>query len=845
MSTDLSELSHDFTPYGQLVAALLPRAAGLSIFDADGSLRWTSDEAVDPQLPELVARAAKLVVLNNEPGERAQLRNDEPVYLFWLRDAQRRIIAVMCVRWRSAESDPRTFAYVYGMLRPVIECLWRELQLQARLAGNGALPVADGDRGADADDADLKVLLSTSEGSSDSDIAMQLDQVTMHLHCELTALLVPERNVLVVTKAPGCQVENTVLVRAHRHLVSLAHVSKEALLLNEPGSLPGIDLPLRALVSTVRNPAGRVSALLVLFRKLQAPPFRRRDGLLADLLARRAAAVIEARYDSLTGLFTRDAFELRVRQLIASRPEGPWTFLYIDADRLHSINDNHGMQVGDCLLMKLGELIRSRLMPGGVAARVSGDRFAILLPAVEADAMNFAEGLRSAIAALTPAALGAAPEPKLSSSLSVGVAPFTASDADPRVVLGAAESACRAAKHRGRNRVELYSPGVNTTMVTQVAAALPCADADAVRTILEGGRLCLHAQLIAPLPACSDPTPHFELLLRVQDQQGKPVGPGRFLAEARSLNLMSAVDRWVVRETLAQLKPRAALLAGGAVVLTINISGHSLAEEQFADWLVAQVRDSGIDPQALCFEFCEGEVMEHPVAEKLMHQLRALGCRIALDDFGTGNASLANLRALPLTMLKIDGSFVRDVLKNPRAEAMVQGLTHLARSAGFLSVAEGVETDEVRLRLTSMGADFAQGFAVGRPVPLADALRDLPTWVSVARQRHGGDLELGDEDDTVSAALQQELRRELLARGLPPMDADEDIEAMMKRLFADDGVVAAPAPERVPAPLPEEHVAAAARDTAGEAGASGQPRFSGTDPAEEHGDELYSHRAAG
>src|SRR5690606_14947114 len=120
--------------------------------------------------------------------------------------------------------------------------------------------------------------------------------------------------------------------------------------------------------------------------------------------------------------------------------------------------------------------------------------------------------------------------------------------------------------------------------------------------------------------------------------QGNPVGPGRFLGDARRLNLMSAVDRWVVRETLAQLKPRAQLLDGGGVVLTINLSGQSLGEPAFARELVEQVRHSGVDPKALCFEFCEGEVMEHlSAAEELMHELRGLGCRIALDDFGTGN----------------------------------------------------------------------------------------------------------------------------------------------------------------------------------------------------------------
>src|SRR5690606_5824928 len=143
---------------------------------------------------------------------------------------------------------------------------------------------------------------------------------------------------VVVSKADGRDIDTSVLARAHRQLLSLAQHGREALLLNDADSVPGANLPLRALVSTVRNGAGRVTAVLAMFRGREAPPFRRREGMLADLLARRAAALIEARYDALTGLFTRQAFEPRVRALQAERPDGPWSVLYIDADRLHVIN---------------------------------------------------------------------------------------------------------------------------------------------------------------------------------------------------------------------------------------------------------------------------------------------------------------------------------------------------------------------------------------------------------------------------------------------------------------------------------------------------------------------------
>ncbi|HUG72570.1 MAG TPA: GGDEF domain-containing protein [Steroidobacteraceae bacterium] len=441
-------MPQDFSPYAQLVAALLPRAAGLSIFNPDGELRWTSDETVAQELPALVAQAAAKAELSDEPGVRLQLGADEPVYLFWLRGVDHKPAAVLSIRWRNAGNDPHTFSYVNSMLRPVLECLRRELQLQTRLAaatGGPQQPALAAE--AQGDNADLRLLLSTAEATpAGDDIAQLLGHVNTHLGCEFTALLMPERNVVVTSKAEGREVDTSLLARAYRHLMSLAQLGKEAMLLNEPDSVPGVDLPLRVLVSTVRNPAGIAIAVLALFRSREAPQFSHREGLLGDLLARRAAAVIEARYDALTGLLVRPAFEARVRTLLAERPAAAWSFLYLDADRLHVINDHHGMQMGDRLLLKLGELVRSRLAPGGAAARVGGDRFAILLPASAADATAFAAGLRAAMAGLSLASVGGSGNTVRQSSLSVGVAPVDTSAANPMLALAVAEAACRAAR---------------------------------------------------------------------------------------------------------------------------------------------------------------------------------------------------------------------------------------------------------------------------------------------------------------------------------------------------------------------------------------------------------------
>jgi EAL domain-containing protein (putative c-di-GMP-specific phosphodiesterase class I) len=167
------------------------------------------------------------------------------------------------------------------------------------------------------------------------------------------------------------------------------------------------------------------------------------------------------------------------------------------------------------------------------------------------------------------------------------------------------------------------------------------------------------------------------------------------------------------------------------VVFTINISGQSLTDPGFADFLIDTLHASGLNPAVFCFELTESAAVSNlATAEAVMRRLREFGCTVALDDFGTGLSSLAYLRSLPIDMLKIDGSFVRDILKDPRAESMVQAIAHLARAMRLTTVAEYVETDEIRLRIAALGVDYGQGFAIARPAPLAEVLAELPIYVA-------------------------------------------------------------------------------------------------------------------
>ena len=425
-----ADLWKDYAAYAQLVSSLLPRAQGITLFEPNGEVRWTSQTSVEPSLPKLMLDA--LAADSSGEGARVQLGHNEPAYLFWMRDANERLCAVLAVAWKAGENDQRTFNYVNSMLRPVLLCLQRELKLQMLLETQTAAHSPTDER-----DSDLDVLLATSVGSggdgSDADVQHLLQSVANHMNCEFAALVVPERNLVVVAKAEGRPVDTAVLARLHRPLLSLTLVRNAAVALNAPDALPGMNLPLRVLCTPVRNAAGSAAGLLALFRTHKAPEFRQREQQLTELLARRAASIIDASYDALTGLLTRDAFERRAKLLLVPRSDGrkaQWTSLYIDADRMHVLNDNFGMHVGDKLLGKLGELIRARLVPGSLAARISGDRFAILLPTGAEDAMIFGEALRAGVESFGATQLGGGQPGSFSASVSIGVAPI--SDSAPR-----------------------------------------------------------------------------------------------------------------------------------------------------------------------------------------------------------------------------------------------------------------------------------------------------------------------------------------------------------------------------------------------------------------------------
>ncbi len=712
----LSAAKPSLDPYGHLLRMLVPRATGIAFYDSRGTPLWIADSYDGPDPQPLVEDA----LAAPPPATTAQidgfLRDFEgaPAYVFRLRDDGGGLVAIAVLLTRDGEDRP--FSFIQNLARPALECLQREFQARVAL---GLMS-----RDLQTRDGDLDLLLQVAPDDPDSpeqadELAVLLQTCVDHLDCVLGAMVVPERNVALCKTRGGGKPQTSILTATHRHLLNFSQLQRRPLIINKVNASTSGLPPYKILSVPVRHSSGRVQGFLALFRPADGGDFDRRGERMAELLSRKTSAVLQSNYDAATSLLTRGTFERQVRAALAGRDPGTThCMLYVDADRMHVINDNFGMHVGDEAICKIAEVLRRRPRPGALAARISGDRFALFLPDCDLDtAASVAQMLCDECAAQCYVR----PDGKVQVSVSIGVAEMPDSQAPFAHGLASAELACKAAKERGRGRAEMFQDADQSIMRRHADVLV----VQRLHEALEHDRFTLYAQAILPLTEGTT-EPRFELLLRMLGENGEVLPPEKFMSAAERYQLMPQVDRWVVRHALGALKSQAGILGGRQLRFSINLSGSSIADEDFVGFLEQELLASGLPPELLCFEVTEtAAVSDVARADRLMQRMRAHGCSFALDDFGTGLSSLAYLKALPVTVLKIDGSFVRDAATNQRSESMIRAIAQLAHTMGMETVAEYVETDELRMRMASLGVDFGQGFAVGRPIPLEDILGDL------------------------------------------------------------------------------------------------------------------------
>ena len=459
----------------------------------------------------------------------------------------------------------------------------------------------------------------------------------------------------------------------------------------------GTEFPIEDSAAPIRDRGGAIIGAVLVFHDVSS----------ARQMARQMA--YQARHDSLTGLVNRREFERRLERAInsAASENRVHGLCYLDLDQFKIVNDTCGHFAGDELLRQLAVLLKTKVRDADTLARLGGDEFGVLLENCPFQrAVDVASELRDLVRGFQFTWESRTFE----IGVSIGVVAIDADSSNIGTVLSAADVACYIAKDAGRNRIHAHEVGDQEHARRHGEMQW----ATRIATAIADESLQLYVQRIEALSQDAR-IGHVELLLRMVESDGQIVPPAVFIPAAERFYLMQQLDRWVVRTALKRI----AELGEGVwqnTLFGINISGQSIADAVFRDYVLEQVRDSRVAPKSLCFEITETTAIANLTdAVQFISDVRRLGCRFALDDFGSGLSSFAYLKNLAVDYLKIDGAFVKDMTRSETDQAMVEAINHIGHVMGIQTVAEYVETPEILEAVRAAGVDYAQGYAIHRP----------------------------------------------------------------------------------------------------------------------------------
>jgi diguanylate cyclase (GGDEF)-like protein/PAS domain S-box-containing protein len=482
----------------------------------------------------------------------------------------------------------------------------------------------------------------------------------------------------------------------------------------EPNSVRLVDLsgrqcPVRFSSAPIRDRKGKPLGMIVVFHDV------------SQIRAMAQQLLWQASHDALTGLVNRREFERRLASLIetAKSQSREHAMLFMDLDGFKSVNDSCGHAAGDELLRQLTTILMTRVRASDTLARLGGDEFGALLESCPLDqSLRIANAMRETVREFR----FVWENKTFSVGVSMGLVPVTSGSGDTNWVLTAADACCYEAKSKGRDRVQVYrstdtggeGKQRELQMVSQISQAF------------EQGQFRLYRQKIAGLGPGADEQPHYEVLVRMLDSDGNLIPATGFMPAAERYNLLTSIERWVISSLVEYLHrlwtsggiPREQHGAERAF-FSVNISGASINDKSFPDFLRNLLTRYELPHGLLCFEITETTAISNLTkAAELIRELKGMGCRFALDDFGTGMSSFVYLKYLPVDYLKIAGVFIKDMVSDPMDFAIVDSINRISHILGMETVAESVEDEVTRTRLVELGVDYAQGYHIGTPEAL-------------------------------------------------------------------------------------------------------------------------------
>ena len=706
-STEKNEV---FGDYAAFLHALLPNAQGFLFHDRHGGLFWHDNAPDTSQLNDAYHAALNHALVTAEPANEAgriPLR-DCTAYFMRLVSDQGRVLGVLTAL---VDRDVGTMPWKFcsDLLQPALRSLRRELSLRVHLLDvNEKLNQHGGEYDF------LKQLGDRARQPNGCYDALHetLELCRKHLLLDGAVFLAPDRDLsIAVGPNPIDIVDVDLLYESMQDLVAEADGDTAEALANRPAHDPRD----RSRAWPILEDGKTLVGILVLSRAVTVGKLSEQDTSMVGFVVSTIEYVMERGFDSLTGLINWPGFESSLETACID-VESEYSLMYLDIDQLDVVNDTFGRDTGDEILRSFAGILRKTLSDHTVT-RVTSDSFAALLGNCSVDeAATLAQTICTRLHELDYASGAHNYKP----SVSIGVASLMPNEKDLRSVLVPAQVACQAAKDRGRGRFEIYQ----STDVSIIRRMDEINQLGSIRNAIDAGRLILFAQPIVRMDQ-ERRGGYYELLVRLLDTSGNPVEPAEFLGAAERYHLVQEIDRWVVAKAIETLANHGDTLEGHAMRFAVNLSGQSIGNDQFLDFVRSEFARTAVSPDRLCFEITETVAVSNlQKAQLFISEMKKIGCMFSLDDFGTGLSSFAYLKLFAVDKLKIDGSFVQDICQNEVSRSMVSAIAEIARVMKIETVAEYVQDEETVAVLREIGVDWAQGFHIGEPARLTELFDD-------------------------------------------------------------------------------------------------------------------------
>ena len=710
-----------------LLHSLVPRAQCFCFYDSGRQCVWSSDGADDQEIDDFVIDLPEEIITQTEQDagviKRTLSSGRTLLLLPVIGEEQARLGMLVTVFSRNAGKsssfNPKMLA---NILRPAVEVIGESLVLGRQLQ--------QAERQVEEFEKELTLVYEVDEkihgtSRSHAGFAQLVGQSGRFLEIAYSVLLIPSKRIRVsATHSSWKHVNRKVLDRyLIDHMLPKLEGKRWPTVFEIPG-VEGADDVIEQGYQTLLCPLfdkyGNLEGVLAQLGRVNNEEFTKAERRFMAHIVRKVEYVIEQSFDSMTGLMNRAGFEAQLHESAKALKDSDdvHQLIYLDLDNLQLVNDTFSREAGDAVIVRFARLLEEGLSRNAVVSRLTGDDFCILLTHADSDmAVELAESIRKKGEALRYLE----GDVSLQVTMSIGIADFGAHNADAGRALTTARMACESAKDHGRDRIEIFDERNlsvirrhdDMQMVTQIQQAL---DADEFE---------LFAQPIVSLQKDGGPT-RFEVLLRMNDVDGNRVSTEALFSAAERYRLMPQIDRWVLSKTIATIAPHGEALQDSGANFAVNLSGQSIGDDEVLGFIEEELAAGGLPASCLCFEVTESAAVSNlQKAQTFIERLHELGCAIALDDFGAGLSSFAYLKNFKVDLLKIDGSFIRDIAGNRISESMVAAITQVAQVMELETVAEYVVNDEVRELITRLGVDYAQGHAVGEAVPIADVLEEL------------------------------------------------------------------------------------------------------------------------